>query len=336
MGFSLGSENMPLFINKESSMPLYLQVKEQIKYLILTGKLIPGSKLPSGRQLADFLHINRATINNALNELENEGYLRTEKGIGTYVAEHPSLGLERDHEKFRQIILKAMAEANDLGFTTDEFVTAAFVLAEYNRAGQEEGFYAVFVECNEPVLNDYKRDIEESLKIKVEPILIDRLKNMDTQTRQLIQRSGMVITTFTHLHEVRSLLKNIAVEIIGVTAGPDLELLFRFSQIEPDAKITIVMVTNREAVEVAQSIKDSGIKNSLMTVTSYEEKEKMIKAIKEAQLIVASSAIAAEIKKYVREDQELITYLNSLDLASKTMLQKVFADLIKNERVAYS
>lgn len=324
-----GELEIPLFVNKASNTPLYLQIKEQIKYMIVTGRLRPGSKLPSGRQLSDFLHINRATINNALAELEKEGYLQTEKGVGTFIVEHPSLMVERDHEKFKRIIKDSMAEANLLGFTKEEFVTASFVLAEYERTSQEadDGFYAVFVECNEPVLMGYKHDVEESVKIKVEPILIDKLTNMDSTTAQLVQGSGMVITTFTHLHEVRSLLKDMDVEIIGISAGPYLELLFKLSEVKPNSRMAVIMVNNRGAIEIAQSIKDSGIKHTSLIVTSFENREKMEEAIRESEVIVASNAIAEEVAKFISGDKVLMTYFNTLDPASKSMLKKVVVEI---------
>lgn len=324
---------IPFFINKDSSMPLYVQIIEQIKYMILTGELKPGSKLPSGRQLADFLHINRATINNALNELENLGYLHTEKGVGTYVNDHIGLKVKRDQNKFREIIITAMEEAKKIGFSPDEFITAAYVLVEQERepGESEDNFYAVFVECNEPVLQGYKRDIEDSLSIKVEPLLVDKLNQIDFKTLQLITNAGMVITTFTHLHEVKVKLKEIDVEIIGVTAGPYLELLLKVSQIEKGTKIAVVMVTHRGAKEVAQSIIDSGLCLSSIIVTSLEERNFLKEAIKEAKLVIASSAIEEEVKQYTQENQEIMIYRNVLDPASKNMLKRVISDIQKKK-----
>ena len=320
-------KDIPLFVNRDSNMPLYLQVKEQIKYMILTKRINPDSKLPSSRQLADFLHINRATINNALNELENEGYLKTEKGIGTRISEQ-YYNDERDHDEFNKLIIDSIAKAEQIGFSTDEFITGTLVLAQHKTIkGSQDEFYTVFVECNEPVLNGYKKDIEDSLNIRVEPILIDDLLNLDYKTQSLIQNSSMVITTFTHLHEVRSLLKGIDIEIIGVTAGPYLELLFRLSRINHGQKIAVIMVTTRGAVEVAQSIKDSGISHSQIMIASLENEEMLIKTIERTHLIVASSSAVAKVKKYTTPQQEVMTYHNFLDSASKNMLRKVIAEL---------
>ncbi|KUO64820.1 MAG: hypothetical protein APF84_18830 [Gracilibacter sp. BRH_c7a] len=317
-------KNILLFVNRDSNMPLYLQVKEQIKYMILTKRLNPDNKFPSSRQLANFLHINRATINNALNELENEGYLQTEKGIGIRVS---ACTLERDHEKFNNLIIDSIAKAEQIGFTKEEFVTGTFVLAHHrDLRNSQDDFYTIFVECNEPVLNGYKKDLEDSLNIRVEPVLIDSLINMDYKTQRLVQNSSMVITTFTHLHEVRTLLKDIDIEIIGVTAGPYLELLFRLSTIEFGQKIAVIMVTDRGAVEVAQSIKDSGVKHSQIMIASFENKEKLIETVKGAHLIVASNAVVAEVKKHTNTEQDIMTYYNSLDSASKNMLQKVISE----------
>ncbi|MDO9493861.1 PLP-dependent aminotransferase family protein [Acetobacterium sp.] len=73
-------------IDKKSDRPLMRQLYDQIKHLILDGRLAPTEKLPSTRQLAADLGISRSTILNAYNQLIAEGYLQGNHGSGTVVA----------------------------------------------------------------------------------------------------------------------------------------------------------------------------------------------------------------------------------------------------------
>ena len=66
--------------------PAYAQVRDQLRALIDSGALVPGSRLPTERALADLLEVSRITVRHATSALENEGLLLRRHGSGTYVA----------------------------------------------------------------------------------------------------------------------------------------------------------------------------------------------------------------------------------------------------------
>lgn len=78
-----------IFLNKELDIPLYIQVSEYIKGLIDDNK-IEDDKLPSIRQLAKILKVNNVTIVNAYKQLEQDGYVYSIKGSGTYIKKIPN------------------------------------------------------------------------------------------------------------------------------------------------------------------------------------------------------------------------------------------------------
>ncbi len=74
-------------INYRDSRPIYEQVKESFRKLILSGVLPPGEKMPSVRELATSLTINPNTIQRAYRELEQEGFICSVPGKGSFVCE---------------------------------------------------------------------------------------------------------------------------------------------------------------------------------------------------------------------------------------------------------
>jgi len=68
--------------------PIYEQIKDNIKEMILRGILKENEKIPSVRELAVMLTINPNTIQKAYRDLENEGYIHTVKGRGSFVTSH--------------------------------------------------------------------------------------------------------------------------------------------------------------------------------------------------------------------------------------------------------
>lgn len=85
-------------LNYRDAKPIYEQIKEGVRKLVVTGALACGEKLPSVRELASQLAINPNTIQRAYRELENEGYIYTLAGKGTFVAENGKYVNAREQE----------------------------------------------------------------------------------------------------------------------------------------------------------------------------------------------------------------------------------------------
>jgi len=88
-------------LNYRDSKPIYEQIKEGLRKLVVSGALSAGEKLPSVRELASQLAINPNTIQRAYRELENEGYIYTLVGKGTFVAENDNVDNTREKELFQ-------------------------------------------------------------------------------------------------------------------------------------------------------------------------------------------------------------------------------------------
>ena len=76
-----------IHLDYRDSRPIYEQVRDGLRKLMVTGMLRPGDKLPSVRALAVELAINPNTIQRAYGQLEAEGYILSVSGKGTFVAE---------------------------------------------------------------------------------------------------------------------------------------------------------------------------------------------------------------------------------------------------------
>lgn len=92
---------MFISISNSNPDPLYKQVKDQIKNAIVTGELKDGESLPSIRGMAKELKISVITIKRAYTELENEGYILTRRGLGSFVSEISKEDLRE--EKMKEI-----------------------------------------------------------------------------------------------------------------------------------------------------------------------------------------------------------------------------------------
>lgn len=108
-------------LNPRSGVPLYLQLKEQIKTAVAGGVLKPGDRLPPVRELAVALTVNPNTIARAYSELEREGLLNTEQGRGTFVcAGEPLLNKEERMIQVQSLIDRVLVEAFNLRLAPEE------------------------------------------------------------------------------------------------------------------------------------------------------------------------------------------------------------------------
>lgn len=100
---------MKLIISNRSSVPIYEQIKLQLKEAILSGELKEDSPLPSIRQLAKDLKISVITTTRAYNDLETEGYVINIQGKGCYVLpRNPELVKENATRNIESIFEKAI------------------------------------------------------------------------------------------------------------------------------------------------------------------------------------------------------------------------------------
>ena len=108
-------------LNYRDSRPFYQQIMENLRQLIVSQVLKPDEKLPSVRDLASSLAINPNTIQRAYRELENEGYVYTLSGKGTFVAPLQDTAAARRAELLEQFdeivkeLLYLSVSAKELG-----------------------------------------------------------------------------------------------------------------------------------------------------------------------------------------------------------------------------
>src|ERR1700746_1726028 len=76
---------LPLHLQPESHIPLYIQLRDQLRSLVHAGDLRPGDRIPASRELALVLGVHRTTVANAYAELESEGLIQGHVGRGTFI-----------------------------------------------------------------------------------------------------------------------------------------------------------------------------------------------------------------------------------------------------------
>jgi len=105
-------------------MPIYAQLEQTIRFAIATGKLRPGEKLPTVRQLAVELRVNANTVARVYAELERAGVVETKRGVGTFVSENHTRAATRgdQHKRLKDLADRFITEAAAHGFSVDDLI----------------------------------------------------------------------------------------------------------------------------------------------------------------------------------------------------------------------
>lgn len=112
---------MQIHISSNDGVPIYLQIVNQIKYLIAAGRLAAGEEIPPIRVLAEQLVINPNTVARAYLELERAGLVAKRQGAGTYVAASgPVLPRRKKLKVLAKRLDALLAEAEHLDIPLDE------------------------------------------------------------------------------------------------------------------------------------------------------------------------------------------------------------------------
>jgi GntR family transcriptional regulator len=114
---------MRIQLDVKSGVPFYRQIIDQVKSAIATGRLEPGDRLPTVRQLAVDLSVNPNTVSRAYTELELTGLVETHMGSGTFVGQKK---VEQDEVERRRILdeisQEFLSRASSHGFNLDDIL----------------------------------------------------------------------------------------------------------------------------------------------------------------------------------------------------------------------
>jgi GntR family transcriptional regulator len=106
--------------------PMYKQVTDQLKDAIASGDLKPNDRLPSVRELSEALNVSAITVKRAYADLENDGYILTRAGLGSFVVPVERGRLhERKLEEIREELRQIVRRGAKFGITVDEVVRLA-------------------------------------------------------------------------------------------------------------------------------------------------------------------------------------------------------------------
>ena len=323
----------------DTAMPLYVQLREQIKHLIASGGLAPNSRLPAASRLADNLQINRNTALRAYRELEREGYVEFRSGVGTFVArEVAHLRHGRGDLAFLEELDGAIRSALEAGLTPERIANLSLSHArslqiQIAESAQRPVTVAMF-ECNDQSLEYYTSGLHSAVDAEVRPFLISSIDNGATPAG--LADCDLVVTTFFHIAEVRRNLRGIDslrdLELFAISVRPHLEVLRQLGELPTGTALGILYFesphfTPERLQQMVDHIRQANLRNLARIEPIYVRGELTAADVAEVDSVMVRPENRAATHDLQALGMPVIEYRNVLDGASLALVEEVLNDI---------
>ena len=130
---------IPFEKNEESGIPLWVQLRNRLVYLINSGHYRPGDQLPTIHEMATDLSINYNTVSKVYTSLANDGYITSKRGVGAFVNGFDAGESKEQSDAIEQALDECIAALTDLGLSHRDVEAA--MRTRVRKLEQETGAY---------------------------------------------------------------------------------------------------------------------------------------------------------------------------------------------------
>lgn len=315
---------MKWFINKENKIPLYLQLKDLVKYHISTGAIAYKQQLPTVHGLAKELRVNFDTVRKAYKELEGEGLISTERGLGTFAnGTAASRALPSSSSGSNLAVADAVrrnvSELLQSGRTADDIRRMVEDILQ-EAVPSPENKLVLFAECNSLQARQISETLEEYLQLKVKAVLLKDLKEEVDNIVASGTTLQAVITTGFHINEVRSAISD-----------PSVQTDFVITNMSPETRRKLdAFVKNSRFGFVCRDLESKYYKDILQTeldirsevpCCTFKDKSRLATLLKSVDVLLATPSIFENLKKMAPKKLRVFNVQDRVDPLSLKMLK---------------
>jgi DNA-binding transcriptional regulator YhcF (GntR family) len=234
-----------IHIDQHSKTPAYKQIADQVIRLVKSGHLAPGAQVPAERDLSAQLGVARGTVKKAYETLEQSGVLMVAQGRGSFIAPVAAVAdqpLSRKDQATADIN-RLIRRLEDLKFSYREMRLLFDTLLE-QREESVSRFSIAAVDCNPEALEIYQRQIAILTHMNIGKLLLPDLRQ-SPQPHTLLEPYDLIVSTATHIDELRQLAPGAADKMVQVMVAPSSETLVALSGLKARQTIGILHRSER-------------------------------------------------------------------------------------------
>lgn len=316
------------FIDKSNKMPLYLQLKDLVKYYISTGAIQDNHQLPGVNKVAQELGINFETIRKAYKELEKEGLISMERGRGTFVTLYkdfiskttPKRDLELDPVSVFKNIMRRLLQADKNLEEVKIIIDQAFHKISLESSSQ----FIIFTECNALQINEISKLLKDYLNLNVKPVFLKDLKDEVQRAFTEEKKLLAIVTTGFHMNDVRNIIGDLPLDVHVLITNMSPETRRQLDSFNEHIQFGFICRDRESLLLYNDLLKAELSHDRKLSSCVLEEKSKVNNILTSVNVLLITPAVYEEIKKKAPSDLLIFNILDRVDPISLKLLKDRF------------
>lgn len=269
--------------------PTWQLVREYLEDQIAIGRYPAGAWLPSVRELAKDLKINRNTVSKVYQALGRDGVLEAVRGRGVRVLRAAAKSSSTEARLVAEIE-SLVREARLQGVSRDWLVGKVSSTARdtYAQLAVQVGF----VECNAHDAKILATDLSEHLGLEIAPVVLNDLL---ADPAAVASGHDIVATTLFHLQEVNTALSGLSPEVVGMNHAPSHETLLQIARLKPGITIAVAC-SNDRTLGLVQRIVGLYARGKMLACTS-DDAAQLARNLEAADVVIVDSRSREVVEK---------------------------------------
>jgi DNA-binding transcriptional regulator YhcF (GntR family) len=309
---------MKLVVRHGGPLSLKDQIKRQIRFMIDSRELEPGQALPSARDMAGLLSVNRNTLAGAYRELTAEGILRTVVGSGTFVREDI---VTTSTDALQEIFNEAFDKAITAGFGPDKITDFLLGKIATDFKGTA-GARVLVVECNQPSLETISRALMSEFPVQTSEVLIQHLEKEPNRFKELLSDVDLVVCGLNHLEELKTIAPDMDVEVVGVLFQPHIQVMNELMSLPKGTKVGLTCVNQRSTESFFKKIIFDGGSSLTKMWAGQDNIDGLRKLVDHCQVIFATNFVYDTIVSMAGSGTRVVKVNLSVDKANLELVRE--------------
>ncbi len=300
-------------IDRDSSIPVHLQLTEQLRYLIATGRYQIGTRLPSTRVLAGQLDLSYHTVRSAYQQLEAEGLVEGKSGSGYIVRERLGSTRSERMEQGAAVVQDALRRLVGIGLDSEEVEYLVQEQLNYV-AGEHDVRKFVFAAQVLEVADQCAAQLGSAFRQTVEAATLDAISSHSD--------ADFVFASFPDVQQAMNLAPRS--DVRGVSVHLNVDALERIVRLMNDDTLGVVSRTSEAIPYLLQAIRaESGFSGQMIAFASTSSTAELSRLVEQATLVAYTPASRRALLPLFKSQTSHVTLRSVVSEESMEALRQV-------------
>ena len=318
---------LKIAVDKNSKIPLYLQIKDRYVYYISTGQIRLSEEMPKLMDLTKELGISYETARRAYRELEREGLITISRGKRTIVsppgtgkdmivsdaAMSPEQLAEAQKRLLRAFVRNRMSAQEIRDLVSDQLRE----IVEENK-----GLFVIFCECSQYQIRSLSKELENELGIRVKPVVLKDLKQELQKVKGNRNLVGIITTGF-HFKEVHDLAEPDSIDVYAISITMSAQSRRTLYSYKKGARFGIIC-RDRTSIPLYEAIFRNEMADPKINISScvFNEKDKVRTILSSVDVLLVTPPIFKHIKEGMPNGLPVLNIFDQIDPMSLSITKE--------------